>query len=95
MRNDIFGKYPSMGALIVYGVRSGNSGEMHFGVVFDPENLKIKTLMREYGKWRKGRMTTLSEFTDFVVLPRENKDYMEDEEFANFLQPVIIDALAQ
>jgi hypothetical protein len=60
---DIIGNDIFKGAVVAYGVRSGNSGDLHLGVIADPETLEVVPLVKEY--WNKpdrriGRRSTLS-----------------------------------
>ena len=48
---DIIGNDIFKGAVVAYGVRSGNSGDLHLGVIADPETLEVKPLVKEH--WNK------------------------------------------
>jgi len=48
MKKDMVGNIIKKGDFVVYGVRSGNSGETHLGIIVDPERPKLKVLTKDY-----------------------------------------------
>lgn len=70
---DILGNSIRAGDVIAYGVRRGNSGYTHLGVITDPQLLKVVPLMKErYDKeWRQVKVAVLHGLGKVVVLHPE------------------------
>jgi hypothetical protein len=68
---DIIGNEIFKGAVVAYGVRSGNSGDLHVGVIADPETLKVVPIIKDLWSpdWRIGNRGKIGGVDRIVCIP--------------------------
>lgn len=79
---DMVGTRITPGCVVAYAVRSGNSGAMKVGVVADPDNYKVISIVDQYGHRRISQKGTLYDWSRTVVVPYE---IIEDQEILNLI----------
>src|SRR3954468_6695853 len=95
---DILGQEIKNGQFIAYGIRSGNSGSLHVGVVKDVTKMTVIPLLVEYTfldkeKWiyRIGRTCALSGWYKTICL---SEDQIEDERLFEIYRKVVDNILS-
>lgn len=99
MNKSLLGEEPKEGDLIAYGVRSGNGGSLHIGVIVDVTKRKVVPLVKDLllavqnslrdennhyiPAWRKGKKSVLNSQTKYVIL-----DFYKDEEVGVLIEEI-------